>query len=254
VEELRLRTSRSIVARVGGAFLVGAVLVIVAFYPVISGDAFGVLLPFYVYLSAWVILLLLWRFWRPSDTAKIVPILVLITASALGLPIYTVLASSRGVLLHDAARYNHYLLLRCFVSLKGMDRSELNEALVSSTIGGNTQIVKYLLLRGADPKARLLDNDTVLILAVRQGSLENSEFLLKFGADIDAQNREGMTALIEAVEGNQSQLVRLLLAAGANTDLQNGRGQSALTLARELHLTEIERILTERESAPAPAK
>ena len=59
------------------------------------------------------------------------------------------------------------------------------------------------------------------------------EFLLKRGADVDKQNSVGNTALHQASLKDSARVVRVLLQHGASTNLKNKHGRKAIDEARK---------------------
>ncbi|MFN7095831.1 MAG: ankyrin repeat domain-containing protein, partial [Burkholderiales bacterium] len=119
-----------------------------------------------------------------------------------------------------------------------------------ASMGGQSEMVIFLLKQGVDIKAKTEKDETPLHLAVRKGDYEQTvQLLLKAGAKIDARTKQGHnalhiaayegrlascklfieqkidielkdnssnTALYQAITGNRAEVVKLLLAAGAD--------------------------------------
>jgi ankyrin repeat protein len=78
--------------------------------------------------------------------------------------------------------------------------------------------------------------------AARRGHLDVVKALIVLGADVNAKSYYGDTPLMEAVENNNLEEVRLLLDKGADvTARPNGR--TALTIAQKKGRKEIVEIL-----------
>ena len=72
----------------------------------------------------------------------------------------------------------------------------------------------------------LLEGNTLLILAVREGNYQITKFLCEENADINSQNSEGNTALHYAIGKQFFSLADILTIHGAKEDLQNLKGLS----------------------------
>ncbi|MGE3954568.1 MAG: ankyrin repeat domain-containing protein [Parachlamydiales bacterium] len=81
---------------------------------------------------------------------------------------------------------------------------------------GATQLVRNLLLRGADPNALADGKETPLHKAAREGKEALVKTLLLAGAHVEAKEVAGKTALWIANENGQETTVKILLQNGAN--------------------------------------
>ena len=95
-------------------------------------------------------------------------------------------------------------------------RSQETEALLRAASAGNADTVRTLLtspnvdVNGVDDQG-----NTALILAARLGHNEVVRALLIAGANVRVKNKEGKTALMLAAEGGHDQTVAALTQAGA---------------------------------------
>jgi ankyrin repeat protein len=71
------------------------------------------------------------------------------------------------------------------------------------------------LEKGADPHFVTDEGDTLLMMAVRSGSLPLVQLLLAKGVEINAKNRTNQTALSIAEDADNTEIVELLKRAGA---------------------------------------
>jgi ankyrin repeat protein len=72
----------------------------------------------------------------------------------------------------------------------------------------NIQIIKYLLKRGANPKATDASGNTLLHKQCKSGNLKNVKYLIEHcNADVSAKNRQGHTPLHLACTGNTSRYI-----------------------------------------------
>jgi ankyrin repeat protein len=53
---------------------------------------------------------------------------------------------------------------------------------------GNRDVVKYLIEKGADVKAKAWDNSTPLHIACESGNLDLVKYLVEHGADVKAKD------------------------------------------------------------------
>ena len=137
--------------------------------------------------------------------------------------------------------------------------------LLRATMAGDSEVVRALLSKGADPNINDMGLTPFLVAAgVGAGNrggtglaaqtsaggpvnMELMELLLQHGADVNAQvtgtrtysmrvsrapsANEGKTALHVAAESGKTDLVRYLLSMGAKTDITDADGKKALDLA-----------------------
>ena len=76
------------------------------------------------------------------------------------------------------------------------------------------KVVKYLLEKGGDVKAKDRYKETALIKAAFLGNLEVVKYLVEKGADVEAKDKYGRTALMNAAKnGKLEDLCMVLLAS-----------------------------------------
>jgi ankyrin repeat protein len=136
--------------------------------------------------------------------------------------------------------------------------------LLRATMGGDVDVVKALLARGADPNINAMGLTSFLVAAgVGAGhvggtglaaersaggpvNMQLMEMLLQSGADVNAQvtgtlsynmrvsrapsANEGRTALHIAAQSGRADVVRYLLSKGANIDITDVGGKKAIDL------------------------
>lgn len=118
------------------------------------------------------------------------------------------------------------------------DHLELAQTLLNA--GADPNIPNTTLAEKTNPNDpdRYLDNETVLIIAVKRD--HDGDFiktLLDAGADVNAQDIDEKTALMYAAEFGLLNAVTVLLAGGADVDAQDKEGKTALMRAiGELYL------------------
>ena len=97
--------------------------------------------------------------------------------------------------------------------LRDTDKPALQNA-----IEKDTELVRYLLSKGARVDERLENGRTVLMAAAAQGDVEKIEVLLAAGADLNVVDQSGYTPLMSAVSARSEAAVRLLVAKGAKVN------------------------------------
>jgi len=96
-------------------------------------------------------------------------------------------------------------------------------------IGGNRQIIEFLIAKGVDVNERKKNGFTALDLAARVGQEDAAKVLLDNGADVNAKSEHGYTSLHYATSfGLSVDLVKLLIAKGANVNAKNFIGMTPL--------------------------
>jgi ankyrin repeat protein len=126
-------------------------------------------------------------------------------------------------------------------------------ALFRATQGGDMEVIRALLARGANPNINTMGFTAFLVAAgVNQGAggAPNTpimDLLIQHGADVNAQvtgtrtysmrisyqpppDKEGMSALHEAVQAGRTEVVRYLLEKGANPELVDANGRKPIDL------------------------
>jgi len=138
-----------------------------------------------------------------------------------------------------AAKYNHLDMVKYFIEQRHVNVNkksywgrENSTALLVAAEAGNTDIVKYLLSKGAKVNQRESWNHlTPLIYAAKNGHYEIVKLLLKHNADINIRTKSdwsdmpdvgeyqsGMTAIMYAAVNKHKDIVDLLLKYGAKVD------------------------------------
>ena len=85
----------------------------------------------------------------------------------------------------------------------------MNEALQLSSKGGHTDLVKFLIEKGADVTA---DNNRAIVLAAKEENTELVELLLAYGAHVT--DIESKVLLSTPVKNGNIELVKLLVVHG----------------------------------------
>lgn len=105
-------------------------------------------------------------------------------------------------------------------------------ALMFATSGGDLNMVKLLIKKGADPNAKTITGLTPLITANEEES--KIRLLLDSGARINDKDKTGQTAIFYALKNSQKKKLELLLKNGADPNVKDLQGNSPLEFARQL--------------------
>lgn len=122
-----------------------------------------------------------------------------------------------------------------------------NPPLQAAVFGGRTDVVEFLLERGADVNAVSRGGYTALHVAARSQADNTPEIvwrLLGAGASVNVQNQDGDTPLMSAI-GNRD-IALMLLDSGANVKLVNNGGETALMYASGQHRTGMIKVLVDK--------
>ena len=84
---------------------------------------------------------------------------------------------------------------------------------------GHTNVIRYLLSKGANARARQNQNNprTALIYAVEKGNVNSVRALIRH-SNLNVQDGNGRSALTTAASLNKPNLVRMLVRAGAKSN------------------------------------
>ena len=126
---------------------------------------------------------------------------------------------------------NGELNVNKMVTLNSTNSNNETPLTVAST-GGNLDLVKFLLSRGADIEHREKKGLTPLMLAAREGHVDVLQHLIEAGAVIEAfSERTKDTALTLASSAGHYDAVSMLLNKGANKEHRNVSDYTSLALA-----------------------
>lgn len=153
-------------------------------------------------------------------------------------------AASRGDLdrvkqLHeDGAHINH--------TLHG------SSALMKAAWMGHSEMLEFLLEKGADVNLTDSGSASALLVAVYKGHLEVAILLVEKGAALDQADNGGLTPLMKATANGHLEMVALLLEKGAIANLAGGLGhfkRTPLMEAAMMGFYEITALLLENGAA-----
>lgn len=106
---------------------------------------------------------------------------------------------------------------------------------------GHLDIVKYLVLHGADIEIANRHGHTCLMIACYKGHFKIARFLLAKGADVNKKSLKGNTALHDCAESGSLEIMELLLAHNArmDTDAYGVSPLIAASLTGHSHIVEL---------------
>ena len=104
----------------------------------------------------------------------------------------------------------------------------LEKACASAVQGGNSKLLRGLLIAGARTDYRDSDHDQNIHGAALKGNIDVIQVLLDYGANIDSRGNRAMTPLHWAIDFGMFSAVRFLLDRGASIDLQDLDGKTPL--------------------------
>ena len=87
--------------------------------------------------------------------------------------------------------------------------------LIYAATGGHDEIVKWLLVEGANLNAQAPNGVTALMMATREGKYSTALLLIDRGADVNLRNDAGFAAIDWAKKNNDTALVERRQKAGA---------------------------------------
>ena len=118
-------------------------------------------------------------------------------------------------------------------------------ALYQAARNGYSDIVAYLLNKGADPNIANNSNVTPLIAAASNGHEEVVKLLVEKGADPNIIDSYGDSSHLAAAQRDHWEIVKLLIAKGANIHQQTKQKENLLHIAAKNDKKEVMKYLLE---------
>jgi hypothetical protein len=106
-----------------------------------------------------------------------------------------------------------------------------NAMLFFAARDGNTAQVQRMLDSGANINYKDYNDNTPLLVAIKNNQMETATLLASRGADVNAQDGYGDTPLLVAIKKNRTEMAALLASRGANINVQDKYGDTPLNLA-----------------------
>ena len=148
-----------------------------------------------------------------------------------------------NTILMIAARLGHQELVSLLISRKagvGRRSPHGDTALMMASLKGHLAIAKLLVANGAQVSH---PGWTPLHYAAFEGRSEVIRFLLEKGADKDGPAPNGFTPLMLAARGGHLEAARTLLHEDANVAIRGPIGETALSIAKGRKEVELESLL-----------
>ena len=149
----------------------------------------------------------------------------------------------------DAAVVNLFIAAGIDPNARGKDGGTALMTAAGSSDKDQSDIVEFLLARGADVNALARRADvnappeggwTALLGAIHEGNSETIRILVDNGADVNIKGPYGGTALVMAARGKgDSELVKLLVEKGADVNAKGRAGRTALMVTRKSETAKI---------------
>lgn len=134
---------------------------------------------------------------------------------------------------------------------KGADIHEKNDnffggrtPLLYASEGRNTEIVKFLMMNGADKDVNVkgTNGDSPLLVAAAKGNFEMVKLLIANKANVNSKAENGRTPLHHASAHGSLEIVKYLISKGANKKMKTNDGKTPLDWAKERNHSEDIRI------------
>jgi hypothetical protein len=112
----------------------------------------------------------------------------------------------------------------CTIDIEERTRAEGVTALWAAAYSNHPDIVKLLVLNGADPNHVTLSNSSPLRTACFRGWKDIVSCLLNYGADVNTVNSRGSSSLMAAAYNGHRDIVTVLINKGAQLNFQDNKG------------------------------
>ncbi|XP_057563041.1 M-phase phosphoprotein 8 isoform X2 [Hippopotamus amphibius kiboko] len=140
--------------------------------------------------------------------------------------------------LRDAVKNGDYITVK--VALNSSEDYNLDQEdssgmtlVMLAAAGGQDDLLRLLLRKGAKVNGRQKNGTTALIHAAEKNFLTTVAILLEAGAFVNVQQSNGETALMKACKRGNSDIVRLVIECGADCNILSKHQNSALHFAKQ---------------------
>ncbi|XP_040844280.1 M-phase phosphoprotein 8-like isoform X2 [Ochotona curzoniae] len=141
-------------------------------------------------------------------------------------------------LLRDAVKNGDYITVK--VALNSSEEYDLDQEdssgmtlVMLAAAGGQDDLLRLLITKGAKVNGRQKNGTTALIHAAEKNFLTTVAILLEAGAFVNVQQSNGETALMKACKRGNSDIVRLVIECGADCNILSKHQNSALHFAKQ---------------------
>ncbi|XP_037655880.1 M-phase phosphoprotein 8 isoform X2 [Choloepus didactylus] len=141
-------------------------------------------------------------------------------------------------LLRDAVKNGDYITVKVALNsnedynLDQEDSSGMTLVMLAAA-GGQDDLLRLLIRKGAKVNGRQKNGTTALIHAAEKNFLTTVAILLEAGAFVNVQQNSGETALMKACKRGNSDIVRLVIECGADCNILSKHQNSALHFAKQ---------------------
>ncbi|MEW5948828.1 MAG: ankyrin repeat domain-containing protein [Thermodesulfobacteriota bacterium] len=118
--------------------------------------------------------------------------------------------------------------------------------LIVASYNGHPNIVELLIEKGAQVNTRSIAGQSPLRFAVMQNHFEIAKLLISNGSHIDDKDANGWTPLMSAVQNGNKELIDFLLEKGADIEAENNNGERPLFIAISSRHPDIVDLLLDR--------
>ncbi|XP_040137285.2 M-phase phosphoprotein 8 isoform X3 [Ictidomys tridecemlineatus] len=141
-------------------------------------------------------------------------------------------------LLREAVKNGDYVTVK--VALNSNEEYNLDQEdssgmtlVMLAAAGGQDDLLRLLITKGAKVNGRQKNGTTALIHAAEKNFLTTVAILLEAGAFVNVQQSNGETALMKACKRGNSDIVRLVIECGADCNILSKHQNSALHFAKQ---------------------
>ncbi|XP_015987213.2 M-phase phosphoprotein 8 [Rousettus aegyptiacus] len=141
-------------------------------------------------------------------------------------------------LLRDAVKNGDYITVK--VALNSNEEYNLDQEdssgmtlVMLAAAGGQDDLLRLLIGKGARVNGRQRNGATALIHAAEKNFLTTVAILLEAGAFVNVQQSNGETALMKACKRGNSDIVRLVIERGADCNILSKHRNSAMHFAKQ---------------------
>ncbi|XP_045444461.1 M-phase phosphoprotein 8 isoform X4 [Pipistrellus kuhlii] len=141
-------------------------------------------------------------------------------------------------LLRDAVKNGDYITVK--VALNSNEEYNLDQEdssgmtlVMLAAAGGQDDLLRLLIRKGARVNSRQRNGTTALIHAAEKNFLTTVAILLEAGAFVNVQQSSGETALMKACKRGNLDIVRLVIECGADCNILSKHQNSAMYFAKQ---------------------
>ncbi|KAI0984986.1 hypothetical protein GJ496_008343 [Pomphorhynchus laevis] len=145
--------------------------------------------------------------------------------------------------LSEAAETGDENSIKYWISKKGANPCEFDEygyfPLLNASLNNRIEMVKILLVLGADVNQKGPHGYTALHAAAQNGLREIAEVLIRAGADLNPRNDDTDTPLLLATRAQQIEMIALLSKSGCDATIKGYSKESSIEIARNESLVRV---------------